>query len=241
MSHEKVLEVIKLKGSAPLQFDPLKSALLIIDMQRYFVLPDYAFAQVLERMSPGVTAEYFERMAGTVVPNIQRLQTEFRAQGLPVFYTGTGSCKANRCDLAGWLQAFDAVSGMLLGKPVWPAVDDPAWAIHESVAPAAGEKVVNKTSAGAFSTTGLHREFQDRGIDTLVIAGTSTDVCVTTTARDAADLNYQIIVVEDACTTLSEKMHEESLNAIRLAFGRTLGTDAVVKLLASARQAATAH
>jgi nicotinamidase-related amidase len=129
---------------------------------------------------------------------------------------------------------FDAVSGMLLGKPVWPAVDDPAWAIHESVAPAPDETVVNKTSAGAFSTTELHRKFQQRGINTLVIAGTSTDVCVTTTARDAADLNYQVIVVEDACTTLSERMHEESLNAIRLAFGRTRNTEAVLKLLASA-------
>jgi nicotinamidase-related amidase len=240
MSHEKVLEVIKLKDSAPLQIDPLKTGLLIIDMQRYFVEPEHAFGQVLERMSPGVTADYFERMASTVVPNIQRLQAEFRAQGLPIFYTGTGSCKANRCDLAGWLQMFDAVSGMLLGKPVWPAVDDPAWAIHESVAPAPDETVVNKTSAGAFSTTELHRKFQQRGINTLVIAGTSTDVCVTTTARDAADLNYQVIVVEDACTTLSERMHEESLNAIRLAFGRTRNTEAVLKLLASSRQKAAA-
>src|ERR1051326_1675103 len=173
MSHEKVLEVIRLKDSAPLTLEPQKTALLVIDMQRYFVEPEHAFAQVLERMSPGVTAEYFERMTNTVVPNIQRLQKEFRGRGLPIFYTGTGTCKPNRCDLAGWLQVFDGVSGMMLGKPVWPAVDEPAWAVHESVAPAPGEKVVNKTSAGVLSTTELHREFQERGIHTLVIAGTS--------------------------------------------------------------------
>jgi isochorismate hydrolase len=47
--HERILEVIRLKDQAPLTFDPHRSALLVIDVQRYFVSPDYPFAQVLER------------------------------------------------------------------------------------------------------------------------------------------------------------------------------------------------
>lgn len=96
--------------------------------------------------------------------------------------------------------------------------------------------MVNKTSAGALTTTDLRQQFTRLNVRTLLIAGTSTDVCVTTTARDAADLGYEIVVVEDACTTLSQQMHEESLNAIRWAFGRTLATDRVLELIAGNRE-----
>jgi len=60
--HEKVLEIIRLKDQAPLNIDPTKSALLIVDVQRYFARPDYPFGQTFERLVPGATAGYFERV-----------------------------------------------------------------------------------------------------------------------------------------------------------------------------------
>jgi isochorismate hydrolase len=51
--HDKVLQIIRLKDEAPLDFDPRRSALFVIDVQRYFVSPDYPFVQTLERLVPG--------------------------------------------------------------------------------------------------------------------------------------------------------------------------------------------
>ena len=48
--HDKVLEIIRLKDQAPLDVDSRKAALIVIDVQRYFVSPEYAFARVLEKL-----------------------------------------------------------------------------------------------------------------------------------------------------------------------------------------------
>jgi hypothetical protein len=68
--HDDVLAIIGQKNQAPFAFTPERAALLVIDVQRYFVRPDHAFGQVFERLGPGVTRGYFARVRETVVPNI---------------------------------------------------------------------------------------------------------------------------------------------------------------------------
>ena len=89
--HEKILEIIRLKDQVPIALDPQKTALLVIDMQRYFVSPHYPLMQTFEKLVPGVTAGYCERVNSMVVPNINRLQQCFRTQQLPIIYTAIGS------------------------------------------------------------------------------------------------------------------------------------------------------
>lgn len=60
MSHEKILDIIRLKDQVPITLDPRTTALLVIDMQRYFVHPHYPRMQVFEQLAPGVTAGYCE-------------------------------------------------------------------------------------------------------------------------------------------------------------------------------------
>lgn len=69
---------------APIAIAPDRTALLVIDVQRYFVRPEASFGQVFERLVPGVTAGYFERVRDMVLPNIRRLQEGFRARGMPI-------------------------------------------------------------------------------------------------------------------------------------------------------------
>ena len=116
--HEKVLEIIRLKDQAPMEVDPQKTALLIIDVQRYFVSPDYPFMQLLEKLVPGASAEYRKRVSTEVLPSIQRLQKLFRTLKLPIIYTGTGTSTGDGRDLAGWLRDFDVLAQHLLGKRV---------------------------------------------------------------------------------------------------------------------------
>ena len=238
--HDKILEIIRLKDEAPLDFDLRRSALLVIDVQRYFVEPDYPFARALEKLVPGSTAGYFERVRKAVVPNTGRLLEAFRARSLPVFFTGTGTYTEDGRELPQWLKNFDQLGLALLGERVWPHADDPGWQIDESVAPRPGEFVLHKTTSGPLNSTRLDQLLHNLGVTSLVVAGLTTDVCVTQTARETADRGFRVVVAGDACTTLSEEMHAAALLAFSLAFGRVRKTDEVLALLGACERATAA-
>jgi len=231
--HESVLSIIRLKSQAPVALDRPGTALLMIDMQRDFVHPEHGFSQVLERLAPGVTDGYFQRVRSVVVPNAQRLLAAFRAAGAPIFFTGTGTQLSDGGDLCGWLRAFDALGMQVLGKRVWPHTQDDAWQIDESVSPLAGELVVNKTAADPLGCTAIDQSLRNLRVTTVVVAGLTTDVCVSSAARGCADRGYRTIIAEDACTTISARMHEDSLDVFRLAFGQVKSTAEIVSALAT--------
>jgi nicotinamidase-related amidase len=235
--HDRVLSVIQMKSQAPIAIDSGATALLMIDMQRDFVHPEYEFAQALERLVPGVTDAYFERVRSTVIPNAQRLLAAFRAAGAPIFFTGTGTQVADGADLCCWLRDFDALGMQVLGRRVWPRMGETAWQIDESVAPQPGEMVVNKTAGDPLGCTAIDQSLRNLRITTVVVAGLTTDVCVSSTARACADRGYRTILAADACTTLSQRMHEDSLDVFRLAFGQVKDTEAIVRAIAAAQHA----
>jgi nicotinamidase-related amidase len=108
------------------------------------------------------------------------------------------------------LEGFAPTSGM--GKRVASAggafhADALTTAIHERVAPEPGDIVVRKTRVGAFSTTDLDARLRARGVDTLLLAGISTSGCVLSTARDAADRDFRVVVVEDASADPDPELH----------------------------------
>jgi nicotinamidase-related amidase len=86
--------------------------------------------------------------------------------------------------------------------------ESPASAIHERVAPEAGDIVVRKTRVGAFSTTDLDEQLRDRGITSLILAGISTSGVVLSTVRDAADRDYQVFVLADASADPEPGVHD---------------------------------
>ena len=75
------------------------------------------------------------------------------------------------------------------------------WPHHPLVAPVPGEIVVEKRHSGAFHDTDLHRRLSDAGIDTLVIAGMQTEMCVDSACRGAMALGYRVVLVADGHTT----------------------------------------
>jgi nicotinamidase-related amidase len=86
--------------------------------------------------------------------------------------------------------------------------DSPATAVHDAVAPEPGDIIVRKTRVGAFSTTDLDRQLRDRDITTLILAGISTSGVVLSTVRDAADRDYQVLVLADACADPVPGVHD---------------------------------
>lgn len=231
--HEKILEAIRLKDQAPLTFAPQRSALLVIDVQRYFVSPDYPFAQAIEGLVPGATEGYFKRVRDVVLPNINKLLEVFRAHERPIIFTGTGSHSEDGAELPQWLKDFDRLGLALLNKRIWPKVSDPSWQIDESVAPRPGELILHKTSSGPLNSTKLDQLLHNLKIDSLVVTGLTTDVCVAQTARETADRGFHVIVAGDGCSTLSEEMHNAALVAFSLAFGRVRTSDEIVQLFSN--------
>ena len=232
--HEKVQQLLRIKDQAPITIDPAKSALIVVDVQRWFTEPEHPFAQVIEKLVPGATAGYFDRVRSTVVPNIRRLQEAFRSQGLPVIFLGVGCYLQDGRDLPAWMRDFDQLGLTLLGRRVTPLVNDSSWQIDGRVAPLPGEMVLNKTSSGALNSTKLDQILHNLGINSLVVCGLTTAVCVTQTARETADRSFRVVVVEDACTEMSQEMHQAALLAFSWVFGRVRATEEVINLFATA-------
>jgi nicotinamidase-related amidase len=85
--------------------------------------------------------------------------------------------------------------------------DAPETQVHGRLAPHHGDIVVRKTRVGAFSTTDLDQQLRDRGITTLMLAGIATSGVVLSTIRDAADRDYRIVVLADACADRDPEVH----------------------------------
>jgi biuret amidohydrolase len=237
--HDAVLDLIVQKGSAPLDLPEGGTALIVVDLQRAFVQPDGRFPQLMSVLAPGAIDQYRDRVAAQVIPNAKRLIAAFRRAGRPVVFTGAGTRTGDGSDLAGWLRGFDQLSREVIGTPVWPGVKDADWAMDASVADLEGEIVVQKTTADPFISTDLAEQLRSRGVTTVVVCGLTTDVCVAATARGAADRDFQTVVAEDACATLSDQLHRASLDVIGLAFGRVARAEEIVgKLEDQARASA---
>ncbi|MFN2579299.1 MAG: cysteine hydrolase family protein [Pyrinomonadaceae bacterium] len=112
-------------------------------------------------------------------------------------------------------------------------MNDPSWQIDESISPPMGEIVLNKTSSGPLNSTKLDQTLHNMEINSLVVCGLTTAVCVTQTARETADRGFRVVVAEDACTEMSEEMHRAALETFSLTFGRIRNTDALMELFAA--------
>jgi nicotinamidase-related amidase len=229
--HEQIVGIISAKNRTPLELEPRCTALIVVDMQRYFTQPSFPFTDVFEKLSPGSSVGYLNRVRQTVIPSIRKLLDSFRAVGSPVVFTAVGTETEDGRELPCWLRSFDELGLAMLGKRIWPAVNDPSWQIDDALRPLPGEVVLNKLSAGTFATTGLEQRLRHQGIENVVVVGVSSDVCVTTTCREAADRGFRTIMVSDGCTTLSEAMHRASLETFNLAFGWVRTAGEVVDLL----------
>jgi nicotinamidase-related amidase len=108
--------------------------------------------------------------------------------------------------------------------------DAPETQVHERIAPHEGDVVVRKSRVGAFSTTDLHEQLSERGIDTLVLAGISTSGVVLSTIRDAHDRDYRVLVLSDASADPEADTHEFLTTRIFPRQGQVLTTAALAGL-----------
>jgi len=99
---------------------------------------------------------------------------------------------------------------------------------YHRVRPQAGDIEIEKTLYSSFVDTDLDAQLRARGIDTLLIAGFTTDCCVDSTVRDAFHRNYNVVVVADACGAYEPELHEYTLLALARNFALLTKTAAVI-------------
>ena len=236
--YQQILDLIQTKNSGSISLTPQRTALIVVDMQRYYTEAELPLIELFNVLSPGATEGYLNRVRATVIPNIQKILACFRNLQSPVVFTAIGTETGHGDDLPGWLRSFDELGRTTLGRSIIPPVTDPSWEIDSALAPQPGEQVVNKLSAGTFATTGLEQRLRHQGIESVVVTGVTSDVCVTTTAREAADRGFQTILISDACTTWSDQMHKASLETFNLALGFVRTTQEIMDLLQRVPRAA---
>ncbi len=205
--------------------EPARSALVIVDMQYATGHPSGPLAAKMKAEGNSVTDWRFERIETLVIPNTQRLIKAMRAAGGKVIYIAIGAALPDCSDAPVHMRSFFQSVGNYEGQR--------AHQIIEELAPELGDPIVRKTSIGAFASTGLDHLLRTLDREHLFMVGVSTNMCVETTAREAADRGYAVTLVEDACATTHKELHEGTMRNFARFFGKVRATDEVLALLTS--------
>jgi nicotinamidase-related amidase len=118
---------------------------------------------------------------------------------------------------------------------------EPGHDIVAALYPQPGEPVLDKPGKGAFHQTDLEQMLRNRGIDTLIVCGVTTEVCVHTTIREANDRGYRCVALADACASYFPEFHRVGLEMIKAQggiFGWVSDVTAFAGALKDARQTA---
>jgi nicotinamidase-related amidase len=205
------------------------AALIVVDMQYATGHRDGALGRRLAAEGSNVAGYRFDRIETKVVPNMQRLLKRFRDGDGAVIYLTVGAAKVD---------CSDAPPHMI---KMFRALDNHAGSreheIIDELQPRSGESVINKTTIGAFASTGIDHLLRSLGRDQLYMGGVSTNMCVDTTAREAADRGYGVTLIEDACATTHEDLHNAAITNFQRLFGRVISTAEALAELGTAEAA----
>jgi len=216
-------------------FDPdwNQCALIIIDYQNYSSNPDCGLSVVMKEKYPSLANYYIPRITQTTIPNTKRLLDRFRALKKSVIFTRHGAILPDGSDMIESRRRRNRDALMDSEKPAMWSNGDFEHEIIAELKPIRGELVIDKNSSSPFNSTGIDQLLRNLGIETLIVTGMSTDMCVETTSRDAADRGYNVIILEDAVAAFAERHHEAALSGFARVFGKIWNTEDVLKALDS--------
>jgi nicotinamidase-related amidase len=164
------------------------TALLLMDLQR----------AVVDRITPD--PEY--------LPRLRRAAETARTAGMPVIHVTIGF-RPGYPEVSRRNKIFAGIAERGGFGP-----DEPAVAIHPDIAPQPNDIVVTKRRVSAFAGSDLDMVLRAQEIDTLVLAGIATSGVVLSTVRQAADLDYELVVLSDGCLDADEEVHRVLLEKV---------------------------
>ena len=189
-------------------FDPTRSALLVVDMQNFFI-----------DMVPSARA---------IVANINRLAKSIRLNGGQVVWI---KMTVDESDARSWSHFYSRLlseqgtaahfSQLVRGADEWQIwhelnVRDVDWEVEK-----------RRFSAFIQGSSNLEERLRERGVETVLITGTVTNVCCESTARDAMMLDFATVMVSDACAAFDDESHVAALSNFQTIFGDVLSVDEI--------------
>lgn len=206
------------------EIDPARACLVVVDLMYATGHPETGLGRFLASQGRLGEAEYrYARIAEKVVPNTKRLLDFFRQHELRRVFLTYGSEVSDYSDLSDQMRALCEGTDNRVGKREHEILDE--------LKPWPTERVFNKITPSAFTSTPIEIVLRTYGVDTLLFTGVSTNMCVEHTLRDAASFGYHCFLVEDACGADSPEMHEASLTVLQRLYGTVVSTaDAIDRI-----------
>jgi ureidoacrylate peracid hydrolase len=198
-------------------FDAARTALVVVDMQNHFVAPGFPAEVPLSR---------------EIVPNINRLARAMRTAGGLVAWIQTTA--------AGGLEQWSNYHRHMLTperrQKRLASLDEAAegFKLYPALDVLPDDLRVKKIKYSAFiaGSSDIDAQLKSRGIDSVLITGTATNVCCESSARDAMMLDYRVTMVSDGNATWTDEEHAATLNSFLLFFGDVMtSNEAIAKLV----------
>ena len=188
-----------IKFNRPFVFDLNKAALLVLDMQNYFLEQD---------------SHAFVPSSRTIILGLNQLISFMNNKNRPVIFTKhITSTDPDNLMLKWW---SDTISEEFNVSDISPYIDSTK------------SMMITKNHYSAFHNTGLKRILRELGVEQLIITGVMTHLCCETTARDAFMNGFEVFFVVDGTATYTEKLHLGTLGAIAHGFGICVSSEEII-------------
>lgn len=201
------------------RIDPARTALVVVDMQNYFV-------------APGAPSSCEE--APRIAPGINRLADALRERGGRIYWIVTEALPADAGDWGNLYELLGGRGDVRLtgldreneGFDLWPEMD-----VHP------GDETVTKLRYSAFiqDSSDLESRLRAAGVDTVLIAGVATNICCESSARDAMMRGFRTVMVHDALAAEDDDQHNAALSTFYMLFGDVQSIDQVIAHMEPAR------
>jgi ureidoacrylate peracid hydrolase len=206
---EETMEILKtLKDRC----DPRYAALIVVDVQNDFVSPEGSAGKRGDDVGAAMA----------MIPNLTGLIDQARKIGFTVVYIRT--THSDWTDTASWIYRTSQKSGLnTCREGTWGAE------FYDGIAPLPSERVVIKHRYSAFINTDLNTVLKARGIQSILVCGVATNVCVETTARDGYMYDYYVTMIDDCSAAYDAKLHMSTLENIRRHFGLVASSHQIIE------------
>lgn len=206
-----------------IDFKMEETALLIIDLQNYFVRrPEYDETDPAQSKEKTRWQEFYDTIEGETIPNNQKILEAFRQAGALVCFAKIESQLSSGEDRS-LSQKESGFNNLLLPRGSEEA------AIIDELCPIENEIVVTKTTDSALTGTNLRLMLANCGIKHVIVTGVFTDQCVSGTVRSLADESFKVWLVEDACMAGNKEIQNFELAILNNIYCNVINTEEVLR------------
>ncbi|MFX0020255.1 MAG: cysteine hydrolase family protein [Promethearchaeota archaeon] len=226
---EKINAFYQFIQGQKIDINPKTTALIVIDMQKYQVKKDYIAYKAMNNITPGILDYFVKEVELKVTPNLRNLIEFCHEVDIPVIYTKYSSFMPDGSDFPKAVKLENDFTKKLLGEVAFPHISHPSSDIIDELKPEERDFVLQKNTSGTFVSTRLDGFLRNMEIETILVSGVVTNFCVHSTAREASDYGFQVIIVEDCCAAWTPEIHRATLESFGLMYGYVSTHEKVIR------------